>query len=86
MAEAGYLDILGENWFGVLVPAGTSKEIIALLHRQTVEMMRSPDIMERIAALGFGTVGSTPEEFGRQIAFEIEKWGKVVRAANIKAE
>jgi len=48
--------------------------------------MRSPDIMERIAALGFGTVGSTPEEFGRQIAFEIEKWGKVVRAANIKAE
>ena len=86
MAEAGYPDILGENWFGVLVPAGTSKEIIALLHRQTVEMMRSPDIMERIAALGFGTVGSTPEEFGRQIAFEIEQWGKVVRAANIKAE
>jgi tripartite-type tricarboxylate transporter receptor subunit TctC len=86
MAEAGYPDILGENWFGVLVPAGTPKEIIALLHRQTVEMMRSPDIMERIAALGFGTVGSTPEEFGRQIAFEIEQWGKIVRAANIKAE
>jgi len=60
MAEAGYPDILGENWFGVLVPAGTPKEIIALLHRQTVEMMRSPDIMERIAALGFGTVGEHP--------------------------
>jgi hypothetical protein len=35
---------------------------------------------------GFGTVGNTPDEFGKQIAFEIEKWGKVIRAANIKAE
>jgi tripartite-type tricarboxylate transporter receptor subunit TctC len=86
MAEAGYPDLLGENWFGVLVPAGTSKEIIALLHRQTVEMMRSPDMMERMAAHGYSVVGNTPEEFGKQIALEIEKWGKVVRAANIKAE
>src|SRR5262245_6832434 len=86
MAEAGYPELLGENWFGVFVPAGTPKEIIALLHRQTVEMMRSPDMTERMVALGYGIVGNTPEEFGKQIALEIEKWGKVVRAANIKAE
>jgi hypothetical protein len=41
---------------------------------------------ERMAALGYGIIGNTPEEFGKQIALEIEKWGKVVRAANIKAE
>jgi tripartite-type tricarboxylate transporter receptor subunit TctC len=86
MAEAGYPDILGENWFGVLVPAGTPKEIVALLHRQIVEMMRLPDVKERIATLGFGTVGNTPAEFRKQIAFEIEKWAKVIRAANIKPE
>jgi tripartite-type tricarboxylate transporter receptor subunit TctC len=86
MAEAGYQDILGENWFGVLVPAGTPKDIIALLHHQIVEMMRLPDMKERIAALGFGIVGSTPEEFSKQIAFEIGKWSKVIRAANIKAQ
>jgi tripartite-type tricarboxylate transporter receptor subunit TctC len=86
MAEAGYPDILGENWFGVLVPAGTPKEIVALLHRQIVEMMRLPDMKQRIAALGFGAVGSTPEEFSKQIAFEVEKWGKVIRSANIKAQ
>ena len=86
MAEAGYPDLLGENWFGVLVPAGTPKEIIALLHRQTVEMMRSPDMMERMATLGYGTVGNTPQEFGKQIALEIEKLGKVIRAANIKLQ
>jgi hypothetical protein len=43
-------------------------------------------MMERMAALGFHIVASTPEEFGKQIAFEIEKWGKVIRAANIKPE
>jgi hypothetical protein len=41
---------------------------------------------ERIAALGFGVIGNTREEFGKQIAFETEKWGKVIRAANIKPE
>jgi tripartite-type tricarboxylate transporter receptor subunit TctC len=86
MAEAGYPDILGENWFGVLVPSGTPKEIVALLHRQIIEMMSLTEMKERIATLGFGTVGNTPEEFGKQIAFEIEKWGKVIRAANIKAK
>jgi tripartite-type tricarboxylate transporter receptor subunit TctC len=86
MAEAGYPDVLGENWFGVLVPAGTPKEIVALLHRQIVEMMRLPDVKERIATLGFGTLGNTPAEFKKQIAFEIEKWAKVIRAANVKAE
>jgi tripartite-type tricarboxylate transporter receptor subunit TctC len=86
MAEAGYPDIFGENWFGVLVPTGTPKEIVALLHRQIVEMMRLPEIKERIATLDFNTVGNTPEEFGKQIAFEIETWAQVIRAANIKAE
>jgi tripartite-type tricarboxylate transporter receptor subunit TctC len=86
MAEAGYPDILGENWFGVLAPAGTPKEIVVLLHREIVEMIRLPDMKERIAALGFGVVGNTPAEFGKQIAFETEKWAKVIRAANIKPE
>jgi tripartite-type tricarboxylate transporter receptor subunit TctC len=86
MAEAGYPEILGENWFGVLVPVGTPKEIIAVLNREIAQMIMLPDIKERIAALGFGAVGNTPEEFGKQIAFETDKWAKVIRAANIKAE
>jgi len=86
MTEAGYPDVLGENWFGVLVPAGTSKEIVTLLHREIIEMLRQPDTEERMTALGFSVVGNTPEEFGKQIAFEVDKWAKVIRAANIKAE
>jgi tripartite-type tricarboxylate transporter receptor subunit TctC len=86
MAEAGYPDVLGENWFGVLVPAGTPKEIVALLHREIVEMLRQPEMEERISALGFSMVGNTAEEFRNQIAFEVDKWARVIRAANIKPE
>jgi tripartite-type tricarboxylate transporter receptor subunit TctC len=48
--------------------------------------MAQPDVKERLVALGFNPVGSTPEEFAKQIKIELEKWAKVIRAANIKAE
>jgi tripartite-type tricarboxylate transporter receptor subunit TctC len=86
MAEAGYPDILGENWFGLLVPAGTPKEIVTLLHREIVEILRQREMKERITALGFSVVGNTPEEFAKQIALEVDKWAKVIRAASIKAD
>jgi tripartite-type tricarboxylate transporter receptor subunit TctC len=86
MTEAGYPDIEGDSWVGVLVPVGTPKNIIALLHREIVNSLAHPDVKERLAMLGFEPVGSTPEQFAKQIKFEVEHWGKVIRAANIKAE
>jgi tripartite-type tricarboxylate transporter receptor subunit TctC len=86
MTEAGHPDIQGDSWVGMLVPAGTPKDIIALLHRETARIIALPDIKDRLATLGFEPVVSTPEEFGRQISAEIELWGKVIRAANIKAQ
>ena len=86
MAEAGFPDIAGENWFGFVVPAGTPKEIVALLHRDIVKIGTLPDVKERLAALGFESVGNTPAEFAAQIRAELVKWAKVVREANIKAE
>ena len=74
-----------ESWFGVAVPAGTPKEIVALLNREIVRSMALPDIRERLATLGFDSIASTPEEFGARIRADSEKWGKVIRAANIKA-
>jgi tripartite-type tricarboxylate transporter receptor subunit TctC len=84
MTEAGYPNIEGDSWFGVLVPAGTPRDIIALLNREIVDSVAQPDMKERLAALGFEPVGSTPERFAEQIKFEIENWGKVIRAANIR--
>jgi tripartite-type tricarboxylate transporter receptor subunit TctC len=86
MAEACYPDIEFDNWFGVFVPAGTPNEIIALLNREIINSMTLPDVRARLVALGFDPVGSTPAQFKKQIEVELEKWTKVIRAANIKAQ
>jgi tripartite-type tricarboxylate transporter receptor subunit TctC len=86
MMEAGYGDIEGDSWVGALVPAGTPKDIVALLNREMAAIMAEPDMQERLAALGYEVAASTPEEFGRRIEAEIVTWGKVVRAANIQPE
>jgi tripartite-type tricarboxylate transporter receptor subunit TctC len=86
MAEAGYAEVEGESWFAVAVPSGTPKEIIALLNREIVKIMALPEIKKRLATLGFDPIASSPEEFGAQIRTDSEKWAKVIRAANIKAE
>ena len=86
MTEAGYPDIEGDSWVGLLVPAGTPRDIIAILNHEIVVALAQPEMKERLATLGFETVGSTPEEFDRRIKAEIVTWAKVIRAANIKAE
>jgi tripartite-type tricarboxylate transporter receptor subunit TctC len=85
-AEVGYPDIEFDNWFGVLVPAGTRGEIIELLNREIVASMMLPDAKARLVTLGFDPVGNTPAEFRKQIDIELEKWRKVIRTANIKAQ
>jgi tripartite-type tricarboxylate transporter receptor subunit TctC len=84
MTEAGYPDIEGDSWVGVMVPARTPKDIVALLHREIVAIIALPDMKERLVTLGFDPVASTPEEFGKRIAVEIEMWAKVIKAGNIK--
>ena len=86
MAEAGYPDIEFDNWFGFFVPAGTHEDIIARLNREIINTMSLPDIRARLIALGFDPVGSTPEAFRKQIELELEKWSRVIRAANIRAQ
>jgi tripartite-type tricarboxylate transporter receptor subunit TctC len=86
MTEAGYPDIEGDSWVGVLVPARTPKEVITLLHREIAKILALPDIKERLTTLGFDIVASTPEEFDRRIAAEIETYGRVIRAGNIKPQ
>src|SRR5215510_12831065 len=86
MDEAGYPGIECDSWGGYVVPAGTPKEIIALLNHEIVRILALPDRREHSAALGEDTVGSTPEEFAEAIKLAVEKWGKVIRAANIKVD
>ena len=86
IAEAGFPGIKGDSWVGVLVPAGTPKDIVALLQREIVKALALPDIKQRLLALGCDAVGSTPGEFATRIKTEIPFWGDVIRAAKIKTQ
>lgn len=85
MGEAGYPEIEGEGWFAFVVPAGTPKDIIALLNREIIKLIALPDIIEKIAALGFKAVGMTPDESAALFRTESTRWAKVIREAGIKA-
>jgi tripartite-type tricarboxylate transporter receptor subunit TctC len=86
MTEVGYPQIEGDSWVGILVPAGTPAEIIAFLYRESTKILAQSDMKERLAALGYDLVASTPKEFATRIVAEIEMWAKVIQAANIKPQ
>jgi len=74
------------SWNGVGTPKGTSSEIINRLNKEINAALADPKMKARIADLGGTGLPGSPADFGKLIADETEKWGKVVRAANIKAE
>jgi tripartite-type tricarboxylate transporter receptor subunit TctC len=85
LAESGYPDIEGDSFVGFVVPAGTPKDIIALLNREIVASLAISGMKERQAALGNDIVASTPEAFGQRIKDELSLWARVIKAANIRA-
>ena len=74
------------SWNGWLAHASTAPEILAKLNAELVKAAKAPDIAERMASDGGEPLGTTPEEFGRHLAAEIQRWQKVVRDANIKLD
>ena len=85
-AEAGIAGHEGDTLTGMVVPAGTPKGIIASLNAAIKKLMVQPDVKEKLEALGFNPVASTPGEFGERIRSEQAKWGKVIRDAHISIE
>ena len=86
IAEAGVPGYESLQWYGLLAPTGVSRDIVARIHKEAVAVLRTPDIVERLARDGGEAVASTPEEFGAYIRAETEKWAKVARATGIRPE
>ena len=87
IAEAGVPGYAAVQWYGLMAPANTPKEIVAKLHAAVVRALQEPDIRKRFVEDGAEpTPSATPEEFGAFIRSELAKWAKVARDANIKAE
>jgi tripartite-type tricarboxylate transporter receptor subunit TctC len=73
------------SWFGIAAPAGTPADIIEILNRQTNAGLADPAIKARLADMGCMVLTGSAADFGKLIADETEKWGKVIRDAGIKA-
>jgi tripartite-type tricarboxylate transporter receptor subunit TctC len=84
--EAGVPDLESDTLTGLLAPAGTPPEIVAILQREAAKMVAQPDVKEKLDTLGFVPVANTSAEFAARIKTELARWADVVHAANIKIE
>jgi len=86
IAEQGYPGFEVSGWYGMLAPAGTPKEALALMNAEIVKALRLPEVAERLVADGAVAVGNTPEEFGAYIKAEMAKWAPVIKASGVTAD
>ncbi|OGA37466.1 MAG: hypothetical protein A3G24_08840 [Betaproteobacteria bacterium RIFCSPLOWO2_12_FULL_62_13] len=85
-AESGVTGFEVTNWYGILVPTGTPRQIVDRLNSKIVNIIRTPDASEAIVKQGAEPTTSSPESFRNYLAAEVTKWAKVVRAAGIQPE
>ena len=86
MKEAGYPNVQLENWYGMLAPAGTPRDIIARLNNEINAQLGTAVVREELAKQGLSTVGGSPARLEDTIRSELVRWARVVAAGNIKAE
>ena len=85
LVESG-VNVVGGTWVGILAPAGTPPDIVNRLSKEMQAAVRRPEVRERFIAIGIDPAGTTPGEFTTFLKNEVDKWGKVIRAANVKIE
>ena len=85
-AESGMPDLQSDSWYGILVPAGTPKDIISKLNAEMQRVLAMPDVKERLATEGAEAMGNTPEQFADQIRKDLARYAKVAAAAGVKIE
>lgn len=84
--ESGLPNYEYTNWYGFVVPAKTPRPVVQRLHKEITEALRAPDLAEKMITAGMEPAPGTPEELDAFLPKDLEKWAKVIRAANIKFE
>jgi len=85
IAESGLPDYEIVNWYGLLAPAGTPAAIVDRLNNSINQVLRRPDVRERLVASGLEIVGSSAEDFRAFRQADFDKWGRIVKSANIQS-
>jgi tripartite-type tricarboxylate transporter receptor subunit TctC len=85
-AEAGQPGVTASTYWGVLAPKDTPKDVVERVSAEFAKAMRDPDIIARVAQLGYLPIAGGPGDYAANIQSEIKKWGEVVRNANIRAD
>jgi tripartite-type tricarboxylate transporter receptor subunit TctC len=84
VAESGFPGFEAYNWVGVFAPAATPPAVVDRLQREFAAALREPDVRQKLGAVGFEIVGSSPEELGRFVRNEFEHWDRFVREFGIR--
>jgi tripartite-type tricarboxylate transporter receptor subunit TctC len=86
LGELGFKDANVMAWYGIVVPAKTSPEIVKRLHEASVKALANPQVQERFRGAGATPVGNSPADYQKQILAEMGTWARVVKIQNIKVE
>jgi tripartite-type tricarboxylate transporter receptor subunit TctC len=84
--EAGLKGVDASTYWGALAPAKTPADVVNKLSATIAQLLRMPEVSQKLIDLGFEPIGGTPEQYGQVIASEIDKWSKVIKAANIRLD
>jgi tripartite-type tricarboxylate transporter receptor subunit TctC len=85
-AELGMPSLVITSWTGLMVPSGTPPNILERIHTEVASVLKQPDTTEKVREQGFDVVANSPDEAQKFMAAEVERWGKLVREANIKPD
>ncbi len=84
MAETGLPGYQAGTWFGLFAPAATPREVVLKLNADAVAALTQPDVRAKIATQGMFVVANSPDQFTEFVKAEYEKWGKVIKDANLR--
>jgi tripartite-type tricarboxylate transporter receptor subunit TctC len=86
VAESGYKGFEAVTWFGIAGPANLPKEIVAKLNADINKALQAPDLQKKLGDQGADVAGSTPEQFGKLIREDINRWGKIIKESGAKVD
>jgi tripartite-type tricarboxylate transporter receptor subunit TctC len=86
VSESGVPGYVYVNWYGFVAPARTPRAVVERLHKDLVATLALPEVRDKLAGLGMDVATSTPEEFATFMREDQERWGRTIKAANLKLE